>query len=285
MSLCFREDKILEQTSSLQRIIEGKEITICELQKKKKEGLTAFQCEIDRSNEVETQLRMQIQKLKSAVKDMKLQMMEMTSEEEERLNKKQLELNQKEQLLIKERRQFMESKNLVEHNTISEKDVSKYDMTKLYLELKKAIEEIHILKEEKSQLLERCNKLQASIRRQKKNNISDTNFTTSKDSQNYNKIEDLQYDLTKHQLGLIALRRPYKTVDYTDDEEISEPTRDVPDENESFLDSEISSFRSFVPSIEPSCDNPDLPVGKRPKSKQKQRPRLPINFNKLRPQS
>ena len=71
--------------------------------------------DFDRYKHTETQLRMQINSLKSAVGEMKAQMTEMTTDEEKRLNQRKLELDEKEKKLNLEKKHLAKIQVLIEY--------------------------------------------------------------------------------------------------------------------------------------------------------------------------
>ena len=103
--------------------------------------------------------------------------------------------------------------------------------------MKNTIEEAHVLRIERDRLLEQCNKQQAQLRTH--------GSIEQKTSARYSQVEKLQYEMTKQQLGLIALQHnhgDYKSEAYSDEQE-QIPTRDF--QSSSFLDSELTSLPQF----------------------------------------
>ena len=150
------------------------------------------------------------------------------------------QLDEKEKRLNMERKQVAEemAKQSKTRSQLTKDELDRLDAQKLYYELKSAIEEAHVLRLERDRLLEQCNKQQAQLR---------THGSVQQQQQHtarYSQVEQLQYEMTKQQLGLIALQNnnnttqaEYKSDVYSDDI----PTRD----QSSFLDSELTSLPQF----------------------------------------
>jgi len=269
VEFALREEKFLSQIESVKLALSKKQQRVDELETQSKQALNGFDGEIERYKNTETQLRMQINSLKSAVSEMKAQMTEMTTDEEKRLNQRNLELDEREKKLNLERKHLAkaQAEQKAEKLNLSPEELSKLDIQKLYNELKIAIEESHVLRNERNRLLEQCNKAQSQLRQMK---------SCGQESARYSQVEKLQYEMTKQQLGIIALqnRGDYRSDAYS--EEI--PTRE-PTTNDSFFDSDLTSLPQFDASSINSVEiTPPLPKP-RPKKTKKQA----INYNQLRP--
>ena len=154
----IREDKMLKQIQFLQQASEENEKKMKSLEECRKESLAAYRTDADRAEETETQLRIQIQRLKSTIKEMKEQMEEMTSDEERRLREKENQLQQRENEIIKQRKILANTQN--EKNNTGSGDFSVPENGQLANQLRKSIEQVHVLRVERDRLLDRCNKLQ-----------------------------------------------------------------------------------------------------------------------------
>ena len=109
------------------------------------------------------------------------------------------------------------------------------------LELQNALEECVVLRQEKQTLLERCNKLSHELKRATRSLENGAAASEEKDRP-LSAVENLQYELTKKQLGLVALERhrvPYNPTEYTSS------ACDLPTHDNSFLDSEVISLSSL----------------------------------------
>lgn len=157
----IREEKMLKQIQYLQQASDENEKKMKSLEECRKESLAAYRIDADRAEETETQLRIQIQRLKSTIKEMKEQMEEMTSDEERRLREKENQLQERENEIIKQKKLLVNSQ---EKNTgsgdFSNLGSNELDNEKLANQLRKSIEQVHVLRVEKDRLLDRCNKLQ-----------------------------------------------------------------------------------------------------------------------------
>jgi hypothetical protein len=102
----IREENMLKQIQYLQRTSDENEKKMNSLEKCRKESLTAYRIDADRAEETETQLRIQIQRLKSSIKEMKEQMEDMTSDEIRRLSEKENQLQERENEIIKQKKIF-----------------------------------------------------------------------------------------------------------------------------------------------------------------------------------
>ena len=111
------------------------------------------------------------------------------------------------------------------------------------VELQNALEECVVLRREKETLLERCNKLSHELKRASKTAEISAGISEIGKERPLSAVENLQYELTKKQLGLVALDRhrvPYNPTEYTGS------ACDLPIEREnSFLDSEVVSLSSL----------------------------------------
>ena len=138
--------------------------------------------------------------------------------------------------MAKERAEFENEK------TNFKKIAGENSSTGMTVELQNALEECVVLRREKHTLLERCNKLSHELKRASKMAENGQISESAKDRP-LSAVENLQYELTKKQLGLVALDRhrvPYNPTEYTGS------ACDLPIEREnSFLDSEVVSLSSL----------------------------------------
>ena len=115
--------------------------------------------------------------------------------------------------------------------------------TGMTVELQNALEECFVLRRERETLLERCNKLSHELKRVSKTAVFENGISEIAKERPLSAVENLQYELTKKQLGLVALDRhrvPYNPTEYTGS------ACDLPIEHEnSFLDSEVVSLSSL----------------------------------------
>jgi len=282
----IREDKMLKQIQFLQQASEENEKKMKSLEECRKESLAAYRTDADRAEETETQLRIQIQRLKSTIKEMKEQMEEMTSDEERRLREKENQLQQRENEIIKQKKILANTQN--EKNNTGSGDFSVPENGQLANQLRKSIEQVHVLRVERDRLLDRCNKLQAEIRKIHRSDATKKSEEVESRTK-FDGIENLQYDLTKQKLGLIALQKPYRNSVYS--EEVSNSAQDpasyrsiTDGVDDSFLDSEISSFPDLnttsgsTPRPKTSSAQNSSRPPKKPKSK---KPQI-VNYNSLR---
>jgi hypothetical protein len=163
--------------------------------------METFEKEKDYFTQTENNLRIQVQRLKEAVKEMKIQMEEMTSDEAKKLKEKEKILAGKERKLAVSQANIENERNMFADSQVSQ---NPENQGHIILQLKKALEEVHVLRDEKQYLLERCNKLSHEI---KLNTIQQKDASNSNSAQEnkLENVENLQYQLTKQQLGLVAL--------------------------------------------------------------------------------
>ena len=154
----IREEKMLKQIQYLQQASDENEKKMKSLEECRKESLAAYRIDADRAEETETQLRIQIQRLKSTIKEMKEQMEEMTSDEERRLREKENQLQERENEIIKQKKLLVNSQ--ADQKNAGSGDFSNVSNEQLANQLRKSIEQVHVLRVEKDRLLDRCNKLQ-----------------------------------------------------------------------------------------------------------------------------
>ena len=158
----IREEKMLKQIQYLQQASDENEKKMKSLEECRKESLAAYRIDADRAEETETQLRIQIQRLKSTIKEMKEQMEDMTSDEERRLREKENQLQERENEIIKQKKLLVNSQ--ADQKNSGSGDFSVQDLNvsneQLANQLRKSIEQVHVLRVEKDRLLDRCNKLQ-----------------------------------------------------------------------------------------------------------------------------
>jgi len=100
---------------------------------------------------------------------MKLQVEEMTSNEAKKLVERENILAQKERDLAIAQVNVENDKKRIEDSGFDQK-MDQGDFGPVTIQLKKAVEEVHILREEKRYLLERCNKLSHDLRTTKLEN-------------------------------------------------------------------------------------------------------------------
>jgi len=158
----IREEKMLRQIQYLQQASDENEKKMKSLEECRKESLAAYRIDADRAEETETQLRIQIQRLKSTIKEMKEQMEEMTSDEERRLREKENQLQERENEIIKQKKLLINTQADQQNTgsgdfTIPDSNVGNEQLAN---QLRKSIEQVHVLRVEKDRLLDRCNKLQ-----------------------------------------------------------------------------------------------------------------------------
>ena len=128
-------------------------------------------------------------------------MEEMTSDEAKKLKEKEKILAGKERKLAVSQANIENERNMFADSQVSQ---NPENQGHIILQLKKALEEVHVLRDEKQYLLERCNKLSHEI---KLNTIQQKDASNSNSAQEnkLENVENLQYQLTKQQLGLVAL--------------------------------------------------------------------------------
>ena len=156
----IREEKMLKQIQFLQQASEENDKKMKSLEECRKESLAAYRIDADRAEETETQLRIQIQRLKSTIKEMKEQMEEMTSDEERRLREKETQLQERENEIIAQKKILANARKDVKNDTGSGDFTSIPENGQLANQLRKTIEQVHVLRLERDRLLDRCNKLQ-----------------------------------------------------------------------------------------------------------------------------
>ena len=156
----IREEKMLKQIQFLQQASEENEKKMKSLEECRKESLAAYRIDADRAEETETQLRIQIQRLKSTIKEMKEQMEEMTSDEERRLREKETQLQERENEIIAQKKMLANAQKDAKNDTGSGDFASIPENGQLANQLRKSIEQVHVLRLERDRLLDRCNKLQ-----------------------------------------------------------------------------------------------------------------------------
>ena len=287
VEFALREEKFLSQIETMKMAMSTRQHKIDELDKRGKESRRAYETDLAQYKTSDTQLRVQVNTLKGTINEMKTQMTELTTDEEKRLISRATELDEKEKRLNLERKHFAEEakKTRILETQLTKEELDRLDAQKLYHELKSAIEEAHVLRVERDRLLEQCNKQQAQLRTH-----------GSVQTARYSQVEKLQYEMTKQQLGLVALQNnqgDYKSEAYS--EEI--PTRD----QSSFLDSELTSLPQFDQSSINSEYTPLPPVKPKKafgflinlrhsrkikytnKNPNKQTKKKTINYNQLRP--
>ncbi|CAG5095859.1 Oidioi.mRNA.OKI2018_I69.XSR.g14372.t1.cds [Oikopleura dioica] len=200
------------------------------------------------------------------------------SEDAKKLKIREEKLCEKERIIAKERAEFENEKaNFKGSRAAREGSQESPGMT---LELQNALEECVVLRQEKQTLLERCNKLSHELKRATRSLENGAAASEEKDRP-LSAVENLQYELTKKQLGLVALERhrvPYNPTEYTGS------ACDLPTHENSFLDSEVVSLSSLPNTELSQFEAEDVPV-KLPSRKQFKRPlpRQPINYNSLKP--
>ena len=278
-----RESKMMTQISTLKTVCDERASKISEQSKLRTEATDTFDREREYFTHTENNLRITVQRLKGAIKDMKQQVEEMTSDEAKKLEQRENSMMEKERdLAIAQANIEQEKKRINEGMGVK---CDGRDEGAIVIQLKKALEEVHVLRTEKRYLLERCNKLSHDLRHSKSDpppsNHPANNVTTesSLTDHRFDQVENLQYKLTKQQLGLVALdRKPsYRSSDYSD-LNVAESEQD-----QMFLDSEVSSFPS-IKNLDSDIESlPQIPKKVVTKKKKGSAVR-PTNYNLLKNQ-
>ena len=187
-----KEIQFMNQINALKARCDELEAKNAAIVSERAEAVDAYDKEREYFSRTENNLRITIQRLKEAIRDMKSQMEEMTSDEEKKLAQREHKLLEKEARLA---RQLAE----IDANRPTEKSTNSIQVEAnqgpLVLQLQKALEEVHVLREERQSLLERCNRLSHELR-------STSAAPSCGKTDKLEKVEKLQYDLTKQQLAL-----------------------------------------------------------------------------------
>jgi len=271
------ETHLLAQNKTLQKISESQSKKIEELLNSISEAASEHEKEKNYFSNNETNLRMQIHRLRDVVKDMKADIETVESEDAKKLKEREEQLSEKERKFAKERAELTNEK--ANFKKIAGESGSE-PSTGMTVELQNALEECVVLRREKQTLLERCNKLSHELKRASK--TAEYGISESVKDRPLSAVENLQYELTKKQLGLVALDRhrvPYNPTEYTG----SACDLPIPQDN-SFLDSEVVSLSSLPNTDLSRIEAEDVPVKLTTRKKLKKLlPRQSVNYNSLRP--
>lgn len=260
------ESQLLSQNNTLKAVTEERAERISSLLKEKANLTEAFENEKQHFASTETNLRMQVHRLRDAIKEMKSDMETVESEDMKKLKEREDKLAERERQLAKELA-------TLQHTKSNPQQGDSYGNDQMKFQLEKVVEESVVLRQEKQALLERCNKLAHELKRAK---LRDTPEHHHQEDP-LEEVENIQYELTKKQLGLMALER--QRAAYNPSEYTGLLQKAIPEH--SFLDSEIISLSSF-PNTEITHTEAEMPVKLIPKSKSKPMPQQPVNYNSLK---